>query len=129
MTVRRSFRRALKAGSGIAKGRQEIFMRFVLAIALFSVLAEPAYAEEPTQPNSGTQLIELCNRDRARCEQIFGIVIKTGVDAGVLPVCTSSVNLPDLTEKILNWWKLYPEQAENPVVRSVAYALRALKPC
>jgi hypothetical protein len=57
-------------------------MRFFLAIALFSVLAEPAYAEEPTQPNSGTQLIELCNRDRARCEQIIVIVIKTGVDAG-----------------------------------------------
>jgi hypothetical protein len=65
----------------------------------------------------------------AKCEQLIGIIIKTGVHAELLPACTSSLDLPGLTEKMLNWWKLYPEQAENPVVVSVAYALRALKPC
>ena len=104
-------------------------MRFFLAIALFSVLVEPACAGGLAEPNSGTQLIELCNRDMAKCEQLIGIIIKTGVHEELLPACTSSLDLPGLTEKMLNWWKLYPEQAENPVVVSVAYALRALKPC
>jgi hypothetical protein len=108
---------------------RDIRMRLFLAIALFSVLVEPACAAGPSEPKSGTQLIEVCNRDVARCEQLIGIIVKTGVDAERLPACVSSLDLPSLTEKMLNWWKLYPEQAENPVVVSVAYALRALKPC
>lgn len=94
-------------------------MRFVLAIVLFAVLGEPAHAE-PTVPNSGTKLIELCSRDMARCEQPIGIIIKTGVDSERLPECTSSLDLQDLTNKILDWWKLYPEKAEKPVVLAVA---------
>jgi hypothetical protein len=48
---------------------------------------------------------------------------------GLGATCTSSLDLQDLTNKILDWWKLYPEKAENPVVLAVAYALWALKPC
>ena len=84
-------------------------MRFFLAIALFSILVEPACAVGLAEPNSGTQLIELCNRDMAKCEQLIGIIIKTGVHAELLPACTSSLDLPGLTEKMLNWWKLYPD--------------------
>jgi hypothetical protein len=30
---------------------------------------------------------------------------------------------------MLDWWKLYPEKTQNPIVLAMAYALRALKPC
>ena len=102
-------------------------MRFALIIVL-AILAVTAHAE-PAQPNSGTQLVELCNRDMGRCEQLISVIIKTGVEAERLPECTSHLDLPNLTQSMLSWWKLYPEQAENPVVVAVAYALRALKPC
>lgn len=101
--------------------------RFALAIIL-AILVLPSYAN-PAQPNSGTQLIELCNRDLARCQQLIGVVIKTGVEAEQLSECTSDLDLPKLTQSMLDWWKLYPERAENSVVVAVAYALRALKPC
>ena len=103
-------------------------MRFVFAIVLLAVLAEPANSA-PAQPQSGTQLIDLCNHNITRCEQIIGLIIKIGVDAERLPECTSAVVLEDLTKRILDWWKLYPERAENPVVLSVALALKELKPC
>jgi hypothetical protein len=110
-------------------------MRFVLVLGLLAVLIEPAHSEsaQPESgaqvPRSGTQLIELCNRDMTRCKQLIGIIIKTGVVGEHLPTCMLSLNLDDLTEKILNWWKQYPERAENNVVQSVSYALRALNPC
>jgi len=65
----------------------------------------------------------------AKCQSIIGVIIKTGVENNRLPACTSSIALPDLTQKMLNWWKQNPEHAENPAVLSVAYAIRALKPC
>ena len=105
-------------------------MRVFLAIGVFLALlgAELACAES-TEPRSGTQLAKLCSTDIARCQQLIGIIIKTGVDAEQLSPCMSSLNLPELTEKILDWLKLYPERAENPAVVAVAYALRSLKPC
>jgi hypothetical protein len=102
-------------------------MRLVF-IVLVALLAQPAHAET-TPPNSGTQLVYLCNRDLAECQQLIGIIIKTGIEAERLPKCTSSLDLTKLTQDILNWWTLYPEKAENPVVLAVTYALRALKPC
>jgi hypothetical protein len=108
-------------------GRLGEMSLFALAIIL-AVLVVPSHAN-PAQPNSGTQLIELCNRDLARCQQLIGVVIKTGVEAERLPECTSHLDLPTLTQSMLDWWKLYPERAENSVVVAVAYALRALKPC
>jgi hypothetical protein len=104
-----------------------VFMRLVF-IVLLGFLAQPAHAET-TPPNSGTQLVYLCNRDLAECQQLIGIIIKTGIEAERLPKCASSLDLTKLTQDILNWWTLYPEKAENPVVLAVTYALRALKPC
>jgi hypothetical protein len=101
-------------------------MRLVF-IVLLAFLAQPAHTET-TPPNSGTQLVYLCNRDLAECQQLIGIIIKTGIEAERLPKCTSSLDLTKLTQDILNWWTLYPEKAENPVVLAVTYALRALKP-
>ena len=105
-------------------------MRFFLAIGVFLALlgAELARAES-AEPRSGTQLVKLCSTDIERCQQLIGIIIKTGVEAEQLSPCMSSLNLPELTGKILDWWKLYPERAESPVVVAVAYALRSLKPC
>lgn len=61
------------------------------------------------------------------CEKFIGLIAKPGIDAGQLPACTGALNLDELTGRLLDWWRLYPEKAENDVVRSVAYALRALK--
>jgi hypothetical protein len=102
-------------------------MRLVLAF-LFAFLTQPAHAET-APPNSGTQLIDLCNRSLADCQELIGIIIRTGVEAERLPKCAANLDLPQLTQDILNWWTLYPEKAENPVVLAVTYALRALKPC
>ncbi len=63
------------------------------------------------------------------CEKLIALIVKTGIDAGQLPACTGALNLDELTGRLLDWWKLYPEKAENDLVRSVAYALRALKLC
>lgn len=104
-----------------------IFLTCLVTI-LSAVFAAAGHAE-PALPNSGTQLIKVCNRDMARCEQLIGLIIKTGVEAEQLPECTSYVDLPNLTQQMLNWWKLYPERAENEIVVAVAYALRSLKPC
>jgi hypothetical protein len=108
---------------------KEILMRFFLVIGVLVLLGAELGHAESAEPRSGSQLIEVCNRDIERCQQLIGLIIKTGVEAEQLPPCTSSLGLPELTDKILNYWKLYPERAENPAVVAVAYALRSLKPC
>jgi len=35
----------------------------------------------------------------AKCQSIIGVIIKTGVENNRLPACTSSIALPDLTQK------------------------------
>jgi hypothetical protein len=113
----------------LKKAREErASMRLVLTIIILAVLADPAIAA-PSPPLSGTQLIKLCSTDILTCEKLIALIVKTGIDAGELPACTGALNLDELTGRLLDWWKLHPEKAENDLVRSVAYALRALKLC
>ena len=105
-------------------------MRVYLAIGalLVGIGIELGYAQSRA-PESGTQLVQLCNQDLPKCQTIIGVIVKTGVDGDHLPSCLASLDPQVLSQHIIDWWKQNPKQAENPVVLAVAFALRALKPC
>jgi hypothetical protein len=103
-------------------------MRLLLAILMlaFTVVTTPTIAADAaTVP----ELAALCKTERAKCEDQVGVIIMTGVGAQKLPPCTVRLNLPDLTTKVLEWWKAHPDQATGSAVLGVGQALNNIKPC
>jgi len=106
-------------------------MRLVLTIGMSALLGTammPAYAQDD-ELSTVSAIVALCKTDAKKCQDQIGMLVMTGVQAKKLPSCTSQLDLPELSGKILDWWKAHPNEAADPDVIGVANALNSLKPC